>query len=138
MTLKLGSRNVVVAMLQNMLIGSGYLKSPATGSFDTNTQAAVTFFQKANNLTVTGSMTIDLSSLAAVAPPFTPVTAGAKGTEVTAIQKFFIARGYLKTAAPTGSFDATTQAAVEAFQKKNDIPQTGIIDLATFDQMNGR
>lgn len=140
--LKVGSRGVLVSSLQNALAREGYLKEAPTGVFDGATQAALEAAQKAKQIPVTGEIVMATSSVVAsledVAPPFTPVELGATGSEATAIQKFFIARGYLKIATSTGYFGVTTQAAIEAFQKAHGLPQTGIIDVATFAAMNGK
>jgi peptidoglycan hydrolase-like protein with peptidoglycan-binding domain len=140
--LKLGSKGVVVAVLQKILAGQGYFHSTPTGHFDVATQAAVTAFQQANHLQVTGtiSMLSDSlsSSFAAIATPFVAVKMGATGSQVSAIQKFLIARHYLKASVASGTFDAATKAAVIAFQKAHSIPQTGIIDERTFAAMNGK
>jgi peptidoglycan hydrolase-like protein with peptidoglycan-binding domain len=140
-TLKLGSKSVLVSVLQQMLIKNGYLKTPATGVFDANTQAAVEALQKAEKTPITGSITIATSSLASMfstsAPTFIPITVGATGTRATDLQKFLIANGNLKVATATTYFGTATQAAVKSFQASHGLTQTGIIDKATFAAMNG-
>jgi peptidoglycan hydrolase-like protein with peptidoglycan-binding domain len=140
-TLELGSKSVLVAVLQQTLIKNGYLTSPATGIFDAKTQVAVEALQKAEKIPVTGSITIATSSLAALfsnaAPAFAPITVGATGTRATNLQKFLIAKGNLKIATATTYFGTATQAAVKAFQASHDLPQTGVVDKATFAAMNG-
>jgi peptidoglycan hydrolase-like protein with peptidoglycan-binding domain len=141
-TLQLGDKSVMVDVLQQALIAEGYLKPPATGVFDENTQAAVEAFQKAKGLPVTGYIKMATSSLAssfsAASSSFTPITVGATGTRATAFQKFFIAKGDLKIATTTTYFGTQTEAAVKAFQASHGLPQTGKIDQATFAAMNGR
>lgn len=141
-TLQLGDKSVMVAMLQRALIQEGYLKSPVTGVFDANTKAAVEAFQKAKNLTVTGYIEIATSSITSTfaggASSFVPIQAGATGTEASDLQSFLIKKGDLHISAPTNFFGALTEAGVKAFQKSHDLPQTGVIDQATFAAMNGK
>ncbi|HUC02082.1 MAG TPA: peptidoglycan-binding domain-containing protein [Candidatus Paceibacterota bacterium] len=140
--LSLGSKNVMVSAVQRALIDEGYLKGQPTGVYDTSTEAAVKAFQSDKGLAVTGMITIAssavTSSLAAGASTFVVVGPGASASEASAIQKFFINIGYLKIATTTGVYGPVTEAAVEAFQKAHGIPQTGVIDKATFAAMNGK
>ena len=68
--------------------------------------------------TTTGSMTYDFTS---------DLTVGSTGSQVTALQEFLIAKGYLTAvSAPTGYFGALTQAALAKFQAANGItPSVG-------------
>ena len=140
-TLELGSRSVLVGVLQQTLIKNGYLTLPATGVFDASTQAAVKALQKAEKIPVTGSITIATSSLVSLfssaAPAFVPITVGATGTRATNLQRFLIAKGNLKIATTTTYFGTATQAAVKTFQAGHSLPQTGVVDKATFSAMNG-
>lgn len=139
-TIGLGNKSVMVTIIQWKLIGEGYLKGPATGIFDANTQAAVEAYQKAENIPVTGYLQVTTSSaeasFKAAAPSFVPVTVGATGTRATAFQKVLIARGNLKLSTTTAYFGTETQTAVKAFQASHNLPQTGVIDQATFAAMN--
>lgn len=53
------------------------------------------------------------------------------GGQVSALQKFLIARGYLSIDAPTGSFGSMTAGAVKNFQYTNGIPTTGTVGPLT-------
>jgi chitodextrinase len=55
---------------------------------------------------------------------------GSSGTDVTQLQQFLVTQGDL-TAAPTGYFGTLTQAAVEQFQKANNISPVGSIGPIT-------
>lgn len=141
--LKLGSRNVAVAVLQKLLIQNGYLVSTEeTGTFDAATQAAVEADQSAQGLPQTGIVSIPTGGLAAffssVASSFTALESGSSGSQVTSVQRALIERNYLKIASPTGYFGSATAAAITTFQAANGLPQTGIMDQATFDAMNGK
>jgi peptidoglycan hydrolase-like protein with peptidoglycan-binding domain len=116
--------------------------SAPTGYFGKLTQAAVIAFQKANNLPQTGTMTVPANGetllFGAAASPFSPTALGSTGTRVKSIQQFLIQRGLLNISTTTTYFGPLTKAAVVAFQKAHGIPQTGIIDQATFSAMNGQ
>lgn len=62
-TVKRGDRGSDVEEIQTRLIGLKYLKSPATGKFGTDTEAAVKGFQKRNGLVSDGSVGSDTSEL---------------------------------------------------------------------------
>ena len=53
---------------------------------------------------------------------------GSSGEAVTALQNALIELGYLRAGTADGRFGSATRKAVLAFQKKNDYPQTGIVD----------
>jgi peptidoglycan hydrolase-like protein with peptidoglycan-binding domain len=140
--LSLGSKSVMVTAVQQALIKEGYLKGSPTGVYGTSTQVAVEKFQQANNLTVTGDITIAsnsvTSSLRANAPAFVTIGPTSSPAEISRIQAYFITIGYLKIAAATGVYGPATEAAVKTFQKAHGVPQTGVIDEATFAAMNGK
>jgi peptidoglycan hydrolase-like protein with peptidoglycan-binding domain len=141
--LYLGEKNVAVFDLQGLLIGQGYLSVVApTGYFGSATEVAVMAAQKAQNVPRTGAVVIPVSELAAfyavAAPRFSPVVVGSTGTRVKFFQQFLIQHGYLDISTSTGNFGAMTKAAVIAFQKAKNLPQTGIIDQATFAAITGK
>ena len=55
---------------------------------------------------------------------------GSKGQDVTTLQEFLVAQGYLHVA-PTGYFGTLTQAAVQAFQEANGIAAIGQVGPLT-------
>jgi len=61
---------------------------------------------------------------------------GARGQDVTELQKILITGGFLKIAAPTGYFGPLTRAAVKAFQKAHGIAQTGTVGPKTRAALN--
>jgi hypothetical protein len=70
----------------------------------------------ASGSTTTTSMTYDFT---------TDLTIGSKGAQVSALQQFLIAKGYLTAvSAPTGYFGALTQTALGKFQAANGISPT--------------
>jgi peptidoglycan endopeptidase LytE len=141
-TLQLGDKSVLVAVLQRTLINGGYMNPPATGIFDASTEAGVKAFQTAKGLPVTGYINIVGSSIPATfeetSIPFVPITVGTTGGQTSNFQAILIKTGDLDIAAPTGYFGTLTQAAVEKFQVAHGLPETGVIDQATFLAMNGK
>lgn len=64
---------------------------------------------------------------------FVDLTIGAKGKDVTAAQKMLAKTG--STIKATGVFTIGMRSAVYAFQRKNGLPKTGIIDKKTWDML---
>jgi peptidoglycan hydrolase-like protein with peptidoglycan-binding domain len=56
---------------------------------------------------------------------------GSQGADVITLQQRLTALGY-NVGAADGAFGATTKAAVIAFQAKAGLPQTGVVDPATW------
>jgi len=142
-TLQLGDTSVAVTALQELLVKQGYLSvSVPTGYFGPLTQAAVIAFQKAKNLPQTGVMTVPANGadilFKSVASSFSSATIGSTGSHIGSVQQFLINRGLLHITTSTNYFGSMTQAAVIAFQKSHGLPQTGIVDQATFAAMNGQ
>ncbi len=137
------SYGVAVSVLQRILIQEGFLAlKPESGYFGAATEKALKAYQKAHNLPQTGTFTIPMNNLPAffssAHPSFTPLKTGASGSQVTSTQKFLIKSGHLKSSAATGYFGSTTRAGLKAFQKAHNLPQTGVVDKATFWAMNGK
>lgn len=59
---------------------------------------------------------------------------GSKGTEVEEIQKALKERGLFKGEI-TGYFGTATETALKAYQKKNNLPETGIADETTLKKL---
>lgn len=53
------------------------------------------------------------------------LTIGSQGEDVSALQAYFVAIGFLSIEAPTGYFGALTQAAVQAWQGSRNIVTSG-------------
>ena len=118
---------------QERLIALGYLKDEPTGYLGPNTEAALAAFQKDSALSPTGLLDVRTATLLleaaqktenleAVSPQITaipvdlPLGPGSKGEAVEQIQKLLSRYGFY-TGAASGSYDADTQKAVEAFQR---------------------
>ena len=154
--LKLGATGAAVKDLQQKLKALGYLKGSADGDFGELTEAAVKAFQAQMGLEVDGIAGIDtlrkLASTSQTAKPQSVVTAtpaptsapqynedtylqvGSTGSLVTKVQTRLIQLGYLDGEA-TGRFDASTEAAVIAFQKRNCSYWDGIAGKLTLDEL---
>jgi lipoprotein-anchoring transpeptidase ErfK/SrfK len=63
-----------------------------------------------------------------------PIGLGSTGAAVVGVQQRLLALGYWLPGV-TGSFDSLTQQAVFAFQKYNNLPRTGAVDLVTHNRM---
>jgi len=59
-----------------------------------------------------------------------PLAIGSKGADVTTLQEYLVAAGYLHTA-PSGYYGSLTSSAVAAFQKDNGIPILGNVGPLT-------
>ena len=67
-----------------------------------------------------------------------PLTAGARGLAVRALQRQLNAAGQLPALTVNDTFDPATQAAVKAFQTSVGIPATGATDAATWNLLSGQ
>jgi peptidoglycan hydrolase-like protein with peptidoglycan-binding domain len=143
-TLQLGDKNVLVSAMQNLLKKEGYLSATPTGYFGPATKAALVAFQKAQNFPQTGTITIPVSgeakffAAAGAVSSSTAIAIGSAGIRVKSVQRFLIQHDLLNIATTTGYFGPATKAALVAFQKAHNLPQTGILDKATFAAMNGK
>ncbi len=154
-TLEFGSEGSAVKTLQQKLKELGYLSGSADGKFGVETQAAVIAFQKNNNLTADGkagsatqsklysgtanksggnSVKInksggrDTSGIASTG--YETLESGSKGSAVTTLQKRLQALGYYHGKID-GSFGDETEAAVMAFQLRNNLTVDGKAGPAT-------
>ncbi len=144
--IKRGSKGGDVKSLQQKLKKLGYLKGSADGDFGKETEDALKAFQRRNNLTadgIAGRATLSrIQSSSAKRAPATPkptpkatptpkinenlyLQLGSSGREVSKMQDRLIELGYLEGKA-SGRFDAATEQAVYAFQKRNVSYSDGI------------
>lgn len=145
-TLRGGDKGSDVRSLQTRLAQLGYFRGTSDGAYGSQTQAAVSAFQRRCGLSadgVAGPKTLnrlyapDAPAAAAETPVVTaapaPQTAGSvniylsqgsRGSEVTAMQNALAKLGYTLTV--NGSFDSATRGAVLAFQQRNGLSADGI------------
>ena len=137
--LEKGSTGSAVKDLQTKLKKLGYYDAYVDGDYGDTTVAAVKAFQKKYNLTadgVAGSETLKkLDSAYKNADSNTStdddsLRKGATGTAVKTLQTNLKKLGFY-TAYVDGSFGATTESAVKAFQKKYGLTADGVAGSAT-------
>lgn len=115
--------------LQRQLRQAGFLSANVVPSsiYDQATQAAVREFQRVNRLPVTG--TIDPATWNSLIPPV---------EEVKEWQRLLRQAGFLPADfVLSGIYDEATESAVRRFQRVNGLPETGIVDEATRQALNG-
>ena len=138
-SLRKGATGSAVKNLQTKLKKLGFYNAYVDGSYGDTTVAAVKAFQKKYNLTadgVAGSETLkklDTAYKSAVSNTSTDddsLRKGATGTAVKTLQTNLKKLGFY-TAYVDGSFGATTESAVKAFQKKYGLTADGVAGSAT-------
>ena len=138
-SLRMGDSGSAVKDLQTKLKKLGYYDGTVDSTFGSGTYAAVKAFQKKYNLTadgVAGSETlkkVDSAYKNADSNTSTDddsLRKGATGTAVKTLQTNLKKLGFY-TAYVDGSFGATTESAVKAFQKKYGLTADGVAGSAT-------
>lgn len=156
-TLELGSEGADVKKLQQKLKDLGYLSGSVDGKFGVATEAAVIAFQKNNNLTADGKagtatqsklysgtakkstgtqIKIDDSSSSGrdtsgiSSTGYITLENGSSGDQVRTLQKRLKDLGYYNGSVD-GSYGESTQAAVMAFQLRNNLTVDGKAGPAT-------
>jgi len=56
---------------------------------------------------------------------------GQKNVAVATLQNLLVKKGYLVSTSVTGYFGPITQSALKAFQKANNLPQTGLLTISS-------
>lgn len=132
-----GDRGSEVKKLQDLLVDLGHMtrEQVATGPgiFGPRTEAAVSEFQRANGLAVTGRL--DEATRAALGAIVSGVRRGARGPLVAALQQRLVELGYMTQAevrTGPGIFGPRTEAALKRFQAESGITQTGIFGVMTY------
>ena len=138
-SLRKGATGSAVKDLQTKLKKLGFYNAYVDGSYGDTTVAAVKAFQKKHNLTadgVAGSETLKKLDTAYKNADSNTSTdddslrKGATGTAVKTLQTNLKKLGFY-TAYVDGSFGATTESAVKAFQKKYGLTADGVAGSAT-------
>lgn len=132
--LRLGSKGSDVLQLQEKLKTLNYYMGAIDGIYETNTKEAVKAFQKANGLTVDGTVgtkTLEvLNSPTAKANIGETLKLGMSGDAVKLMQSRLIELSYLIGKAD-GIFGQKTSLALTAFQKNNGLKADGIAGTET-------
>ncbi len=145
-TLHTGMKGSDVSALQNILLKQKIFTGPVTGTYDANTVKAIFKFQQTVGIKPTGIADVSTQqklqalSVPAVAPKVTApaiksftrtLSIGMQGTDVSALQAYLSAQKFLSGTFKNGTFDQATKTALIAFQKKNKLRQSGMVDSAT-------
>lgn len=139
-----GCTGDAVKTLQDKLNALGYNSGNVDGIFGAKTYAAVTAFQKANNLGVDGIVgKLTWAKLYGVSPAMPVETTvvgrpmvsyGSRGDAVRKLQELLNALGY-DCGSVDGIFGSKTKAAVLAFQKANGLAADGIVGPLTWGKL---
>ena len=139
-----GCTGDAVKTLQDKLNALGYNSGSVDGIFGAKTYAAVTAFQKANNLGVDGIVgKLTWAKLYGVSPAMPVETTvvgrpmvsyGSRGDAVRKLQELLNALGY-DCGSVDGIFGSKTKAAVLAFQKANGLAADGIVGPLTWGKL---
>ncbi|MDD3213395.1 MAG: peptidoglycan-binding protein [Eubacteriales bacterium] len=158
-TLRKGYTGSDVKTVQTQLKSLGYYTSSVDGVYGSGTMAAVSSFQKNNNLSVdglvgaktyarlfsssavasgsssSGSSSSDDSSSSSSSTTYTSLSYGSNGDSVKALQKALKNLGY--NVVVDGDYGALTQAAIVAFQKLNSLTVDGVAGALTQQKLYG-
>lgn len=139
-----GCTGDAVKTLQETLNAKGFDSGNVDGIFGAKTYAAVTAFQKANNLDVDGiAGKLTWAKLYGVSPAMPVETTvvgrpmvsyGSRGDAVRKLQEMLNAKGYT-CGNVDGIFGSKTYAAVLAFQKANGLAADGIVGPLTWGKL---
>ncbi|MGV0025863.1 peptidoglycan-binding domain-containing protein [Phormidesmis priestleyi] len=146
-SLQLGSRGSAVSDLQSRLSAAGYYTGSIDGVFGPQTEAAVKQFQRERGLVADGVVGFQVyQALGDGGTPLEPassrplvvngreLTPGSSGSDVEELQRRLKVLGYFD-ASPTGYYGPVTQDAVLRFQASQRLPQTGVADARTLNQL---
>ncbi|QOY37206.1 peptidoglycan-binding protein [Anaerobacillus isosaccharinicus] len=149
-TLKVGSRGQAVTNLQNALKQAGVFHTNPTGYYGPITEKAIRDFQTRNGLTATGiadSTTQTALTRKIQQPPQTPSTQtsrsqqqpalsiGSRGQAVIELQRLLDEAKFFAHHTYTGYYGEVTAKGIREFQKKVQLPTTGIADARTIDTL---
>jgi cell wall-associated NlpC family hydrolase len=143
-TLKRGMSHPDIVLLQEKLDILGFFEGEAyTNYFGDKTYSALIAFQKDSGLKGDGiagretfnQLRIRIIQTEILPENFEPIKEGDNGDKVVDIQKKLKDIDIYKSEI-TSFYDHTTILAVMNFQKANALPETGIIDSATFIKLN--
>ncbi len=148
-----GARSDLVKDLQSALIGAGVnVRGGADGVFGSATKSALSSFQQANGLGVSGVVfeaTATKLGLGVAAPnpvtpadppptvtptaanPYVGLKVGARGALVKDVQSALIASGINVRGGADGVFGNATKGALSSYQKGNGLTASGEVDAAT-------
>ncbi len=132
--IRIGTRSWIVKDLQARLMELGFMDNDEpTDYYGEATEAAVKIYQRQNKLTQDGIVgTETLNAILDENAHYYTAQEGDSGTDITELQQRLYQLGYLAaTSNVTGTFDATTLAAVQKFQQMNALEQDGKVGRKT-------
>ncbi|HEY0100541.1 MAG TPA: peptidoglycan-binding protein [Pyrinomonadaceae bacterium] len=137
-----GATGAEVERLQDQLVAFGHLtaadKATGPGIFGGRTENALEAFQRANRLTDSG--VYDEATRNAVARLNDGVRRGSDQRNiVSGLQDRLVALGYLtsaEVATGPGIFGQKTENALAAFQRRNGLDPSGVLDAATYRRLH--
>lgn len=151
LSLQIGSKDPQVKNLQDFLVSINLpiINQDSSATFGTSTKQTIRDFQRTNNIPVDGifagltvkkankiiaehTRTKTASSLAPF-PTNTNLKQGSKGPQVAQLHTFLVNANNHDI---PGTFGPATHAAVQIFQKHNNLAQTGIFEGATVEVAN--
>lgn len=150
--LRRGDSGETVRQLQELLRSAGYFDAAATGFFASLTESGVKAFQRDQGLSVDGIVGETTWAalggrpyrpITSTTPPVTPgipvggasqLRIGDRGPYVADLQLALRQFGFY-SGPITGIYEATTEQAVIAFQRSNNLAISGIADEATLDRL---
>jgi peptidoglycan hydrolase-like protein with peptidoglycan-binding domain len=125
-----GGSQLVVRAVQRELAARGFDVRPADGTPNEKTKAAISAYQKAQGLPITGVATDELLRHILLGGPAQPAGAtgsvAAKGSNVKAVQQVLADLGYAPGPVD-GALGGATARAISAFQHDRKITETGRI-----------
>ncbi|NDJ17339.1 peptidoglycan-binding domain-containing protein [Myxacorys almedinensis] len=123
-----------VSELQVLLNACGY-PLRIDGDFGSLTEIAVIKFQQQQGLRVDGVVNLDTWARleANIRPGARMLKPGHTGTDVRGLQELLEHHGY--SVKKDGCFDDATKAVVMRFQQKRQLEADGIVDMATWNQL---
>lgn len=125
-----GEKSDEVLKYQKRLFKLGYLTTEPDGTFGSDTKAAVKLFQELNGLIADGHIGPQTKELLMSSDAqANALTIGMSGDTVKSMQKMLKKLGYLSSA--DGYFGSGTEAAVRAFQKRNNLTVDGKVGSQT-------
>jgi peptidoglycan hydrolase-like protein with peptidoglycan-binding domain len=139
---RIGANGAVVRTVQQSLINAGItFPGGADGVFGPATANALRIFQSRAGLNVTGEVdeatALLLTGQSLSNAPATSMTAllglapGARGSQVTVLQRKLLSAGIALTGGADGVFGPATAQALRQFQGARELPQSGVVDAVT-------
>ncbi|MEF3331731.1 peptidoglycan-binding protein, partial [Oceanobacillus oncorhynchi] len=131
----IGNRSEETKKLKQDLnrLGFTFFKNP-TNYFGSETEKGVRDFQRHFGLSVTGYG--DEATLAKLDEILSsPLQRGKRNSASQSLKEDLVALGYLSLSNPNNLYGSETEKAVKAFQKDNNLPESGIADELTLSQI---